>query len=330
VTETTTSLLRRRLDAYSVVLPPPEPPVAHRVYYAFFDAESSLLASTYLDGTWQADRAELSEPFAIDCLVLTDSADRVGRGSLLGSVLAGDVRTGIRVWDVESETVYSYDPEPGPVVSPPGIADGWIYWAQHPTGPFTAPATIELWRARADLTAVEIFASATVDEPGFLDAEWDQETYLLLAPASATVLANWSTTDLAGVVACRFPLDGETTPTSALLEAETGIDNGLAVMGGSIKATSQGGPGLDRREDLLTATYEPLWPTTGSWALISWFHASISESRSDASLYGTAAGGPVLLRSPVSGLFGDAPETSFLVEEHPTVGEYPRHFFIGD
>ena len=118
--------------------------------FAFLTDGADMVAASYHDGAWQADRGTIE--FGVDTdlvdVIIYDPEGNVGPGSIVGT----DGNT-IKVWDVDNEVVYT---QAGSLdqCSKPGYVDGKIYWWEVEDEDGGDYGDVKLMQANADLTDV--------------------------------------------------------------------------------------------------------------------------------------------------------------------------------
>lgn len=137
----------------------------------------------------------------VSCIAV-DSGGNVGVGS---AFWVEPTRDEIRVWDVESDTVYTYSVADGKFVCQPGFLDGKIYWIESPVD------LADTWffkSANADLTGVTTIRTlVTVTSPVTLFYEAPEHVLL----HESAMLCDCEREDGTGgteTMLLRFPLDG--------------------------------------------------------------------------------------------------------------------------
>ncbi|HEX4954810.1 MAG TPA: hypothetical protein VF017_15565 [Thermoanaerobaculia bacterium] len=316
-----TTLRRLRPRSYSIV-PAAVPPGA-RSYYAFTRAGDTV-ASLYLDGAWVEDRgttAELTGPEVPlqPCVVIGDAF--VGDGSLVAAAAEG---TGLQVWDVAGDVVYSYAEE-GWHNQGACYLGGWLYWIEaaledDPTG----TRAFRLRRARADLTSNSVLGSTTSTVPAGYEFLTPARRFGMTA-IGALLEITWQHATLPEVLETRriaVALEGApwTEEDASALPAATYIATNLGLPVDAGEALCLGAEGATPRvlthgpaEDYAASLLVPATWEVGSR------NVAISPGGADLVVYGDVGGTSRLIRHPFAVPFGVAPAVDFEVEAHPTL-----------
>ena len=318
---TTTSLRRRRPDAYSVV-----PSPAEGQYYAFHQDGGDLEAWLYAGGEWAADRGSgtLDSDGEQYTLIHTDPQALVGPGSLVATT-----STIVRVWDVEGDTVHTYNEGGAGSLFGAVFAGGWLYWSRMETADEPGGGrAFRLVRARADLSAREVVGTHLVHLP--VGHTWEDDLQsVALTNAALLVTANYGDGEVFPVRRIRLlrsGLGGQDAEANSNITHIALADSAGGALGYGSTAAGQG---LHRQADDVAAAPFLHWPE--AWGIDDILSTSVTDDGAEVAALDRPVGDPQgtrLTRTAAAGPYAGEPALQFDTQPHPTFGERPNLMFI--